>query len=167
MPSGQRRPPHATAHKPCPFGKTNWSDCDTAASRQWGLCKAQTGDKEPKPCTRWAMDADGWCGQHFASRMEAERRARLDAERKAELDARIDAYIAMMAECPSLHDCPHDGRHPKVRLATQAEGTKGLYGVGVAGVPGVEPGSAVLETAPPPRLTPKGSRRPFRLTELA
>lgn len=146
----KRRPPHAKAHKPCPFDKANWSDCDLAASRQWGLCKAQTGDREPKPCTRYAMDSDGWCAQHFASRVEAERKAAAAAARKAELDARIDAYLAVTAVCPGLHTCPHDGAHPKLRMATRAEST-----VGLAGVSRVELDRPLLESDRPPRLTPE------------
>lgn len=177
---GARRPNHKTAHATCPFGKTNWADCDEAAAHQWGRCIAITGDREPTPCTRWAMDPDGYCFQHFASRMEAakrEEKAKVEAERR---ERAITAFLALTAACPSLHECPHRGPngkrlHKKVRLTTQAESTRGLAGLPpdyhdakmgkVAAGGGLEPPTSRVTVG---RSTTELPRKgPHRLTELA
>lgn len=60
-----------------------------------GKCRALIEDKkEPRPCTNWAINERGWCGQHYASAVERELREERKAAAKAELLARIDEYIA-------------------------------------------------------------------------
>ena len=106
----QRRPPHKTAHGlACPYGVFNWADCDAAAEHQWGQCKAML-DSKPEPCTRWAVAEEGYCGQHYAARIELERRTVRIAIERAALDARIDAYLARVAEHPSIWDGEHTPR---------------------------------------------------------
>ena len=107
------------------------------------------------------MDSDGYCFQHFASRTEAARKATREAERKAEMNARIDAYLAWVAEHPSVHDTI-DGHRP----ATQAESTRGLAGIPkVAAGAGLEPATSRVTTG---RSTTELPRKgPHRLTELA
>lgn len=134
------RPQHKTAHAPCPNGATNWADCDLAVAHQWGHCKALVdGKPDPHECTRWAVAEAGWCGQHYAGETErilSEARA---AKHRADVTARIDAYITIQAACPSLHECPHDGLHPKVLLTPQADSTRGLVAYALAAGGGIEP----------------------------
>ena len=141
------RPQHKTVHRPCPNGKTNWADCDEAVAHQFGKCVAFVGDRTPEPCSRWAFDAKGYCGQHYVSMTEAARRKEAIAIAQQALEYRIDAYIAYTREHPSVWDSP---RVPS----------------GVAGAVGVEPtatavGERSATAGSPPR---KG---PHRLTSLA
>lgn len=108
------------------------------------------GDREPVPCTRWAVSEDGWCWQHYASEKDRVKREEHIAIAKEELNFTIDAYIAMSVDNPWKW-LDH--------LRSAEESTRGL-----AGVAGVEPTQTVLETVRPPRLTPT---KPFRLTEPA
>lgn len=55
---------------------------------------------QPRPCTNNALDEAGWCGVHFASEMERQRKAERQAVITAELNERIEAYIAMSAADP-------------------------------------------------------------------
>lgn len=55
---------------------------------------------EPRPCTNNAQDEAGWCGVHFASEVERQRRAEKQAVITAELNARIEAHIAMTEADP-------------------------------------------------------------------
>lgn len=101
------------------------------------------------------MDADGYCFQHFASRTEAARKAelaRVDQERR---DAAITAYLAWTAEHPSVHDRP-PGSKP---WATQAESTRGLAGIKVVELGGVEPPSRV-----PPAPSERRRRPPHQIS---
>lgn len=140
------RPQHRTVHKPCPNGKTNWADCDAAVAHQFGKCIAFVGDKTPEPCSRWAFDAKGYCGQHYISMTEAARKAERIAIAQQELSYRIDAYIAYTAEHPSIWDSPRPPR-------------------GVAPGLGAAPSTVVLETTAPTEA-PRQRRRPHRLTSL-
>ena len=143
------RSPHKTAHPKCPHA--NWAACDTAQKVAFGQCRALVdGKPEPHPCSRWAISEDGWCGQHYASEKEAEKRASRIAIAREEMLGRIDSFIERIAADPS-----HSWM---TALVPSVESTRGL-----AGVPGVEPGTAVLETAPPPRLTPV-LKRPHRIS---
>lgn len=68
---------------------------------RFGQCRAMVDDKAaPHPCTRWAVSETGWCGQHYASEVERERREQRETKRRDELNARIDAHIAMAQENP-------------------------------------------------------------------
>ena len=96
-----KRPPHSK-HEGCLHA--SWAACDAAAKVQWGQCKAVVGDREPVPCTRWAVSDSGWCWQHYASETERlKREADAIAIRKSQQD-RIDAYLQWVAEHPSVHD---------------------------------------------------------------
>lgn len=63
-----------------------------------GQCRAmipgKTKQAEPRPCTNWAINERGYCGQHYASEVEKQLQSERAAVRKAELLAQIDAYIA-------------------------------------------------------------------------
>lgn len=142
---------HKVAHPVCPHA--SWAACDAAEKVRFGQCKAVVGDREPTPCTRWAVSEEGWCWQHYASEKERIIREAAQAERKLQLMQKIDAYLEKIARMPSVWD--------GVRMATAEESTVGL--AGVAPGLGVEPSRMVLETAPPPRLP---GRKPFRITEL-
>ena len=123
-----RRKAHKLVHAPCPFGQFNWADCDEAAAHQWGKCIAIVGEREPTPCSRWAMDSDGYCFQHFVSERERVKREELAVATRADLYARIDAHLAWVAEHPSIHDSPNapkmgryaGGEIPHVVLAAGA-----------------------------------------------
>ena len=148
----QRRPPHKTAHVPCPYGQTNWSDCDVAHAHRFGPCRAVVGDREPEPCSRWAADEDGWCAQHWTALHEKQKQKAREAERKLQLDQRIAAYIEWTREHPSVWDSPNA---PK----------------GVAAGAGVEPATSRVtadrSTAELPRSGRATRNKPHRLTELA
>lgn len=101
---GVKRPAHKTAHQPCPYGALNWVDCDAAAAHQWGHCKVMVGDREPSPCTRWAFDAGGYCGQHYVSMKDTELKKAREAQRQLQLQQRIDEYIRWAASHPSVWD---------------------------------------------------------------
>lgn len=98
------RPPHKKVHALCPWGASNWADCDEAVAHQWGRCKAIVGDKEPEPCSRWAADAEGYCSQHFIALREKDIRKARDAEKQLQLHQRIDAYIEWSRTHPSVWD---------------------------------------------------------------
>ena len=100
----QRRPAHSKAHATCPYGQINWADCDKASEHRFGHCKAAVGKFEPEPCSRWAFEEDGYCTQHYVARVEADKAEARKAITRAELDARIEAYIVMSAEHPSVWD---------------------------------------------------------------
>lgn len=55
---------------------------------------------EPRPCANNALDEAGWCGVHFSSEIERQRRAAKQAVITADLNARIEAHIAMSAADP-------------------------------------------------------------------
>jgi len=55
---------------------------------------------DPRPCTNNAMEADGWCGVHWASEVERQRRAVKQAAITADLNARIEKHIALCAADP-------------------------------------------------------------------
>jgi hypothetical protein len=141
------RPQHKAVHRPCPYGKTNWQDCDTAHDHRFGQCRAMVADKKgPHQCSRWAGGDEGLCGQHLVAEIEASIRSKHIAIAEAELSYRIDAYIAYTAEHPSIWDSPSPPR-------------------GVAPGLGVEPSRVVLETTPPPEA-PRQRKGPHRLTSL-
>jgi hypothetical protein len=122
----QRRAAHKLAHAQCPFGASNWSDCDALAAHRWGQCKAMVEDKAgPHPCTRWAQDEDGYCGQHFLAQHDAEVAQKRAEERQLQLAARIDAFLVKSAD-------------PNYKwweaLTPSAESTRGLPGPGSVGV---------------------------------
>lgn len=98
------RPSHKQGHPNCPF--TSWSACDKAVQVRFGQCVAVVGDREPTPCTRWAVSEQGLCGQHYASVIERARKAEREAARMADINARVDAYIAWVKDHPSVHDNP-------------------------------------------------------------
>ena len=97
------------------------------------------GDREPAPCSRWAQDKDGWCGQHYVSLHDAELRVAQEAERQLQLTQAIDAFIAKASD-PNWKW--YEG------LATSAQSTRGLAGIDV---PEVE------------RPAPRVRKLPFRL----
>lgn len=102
---------HKEAHPECPH--KSWAACDRAQQMRYGQCKAITGDREPTPCTRWAVSENGWCWQHHVSELERVKREERIAIRQAELDARINAYLAWTQGHPSVHDSPSDPRYRK------------------------------------------------------
>jgi hypothetical protein len=150
-----RRPSHKTGHPECPHA--NWADCDSAQKIVFGQCKAVVGDKEPVPCTRWAVGENGWCWQHYASETEKVKRESRSAEARVELNERIDSYIAMSSEDPWFW----------LRYLKSAdESTRGL--AGVAGGEGVEPSlTRVTAEGLTTKRPAKVSSKPFRLTEPA
>jgi len=79
---------------------------------QYGQCVAITGDREPVPCTRWAVSEKGWCWQHHVSELEKTKREERIAIRQAELDSRIETYLAWVRDHPSVHDSMRDSRKP-------------------------------------------------------
>jgi hypothetical protein len=95
---------HRLAHPACPNGATSWAQCDHLAKYQFGQCKANVGDREPHPCSRWAVSESGWCGQHYTSELERVKRERLAAEKQLQLDKRINAYLEHVMEHPSIWD---------------------------------------------------------------
>lgn len=124
-----RRPLHRIAHPECPQGVKSWDACDRAVLEARGRCVALT-EKEDE-CPNWAVaefEERGYCGQHYASRVNAAMAATRAATRKAELDQRIEAYIAWTAEHPSILD----------RMPTTAN-TGPVSPVGLAGGAGLEP----------------------------
>lgn len=149
---------------------------------RFGQCRAMVDHKTgPVPCTHWAVSEKGWCGQHYVSEVERERRATREAERKAELNARIDASLRAKGEEPhncNGWDCPFNHRSPthvcdpecawspkaQARSEARREAIKRADEM-MAGAVGVEPTRTVLETARPAEARPSG-RRPFRLTEI-
>jgi hypothetical protein len=95
------RPQHKTAHRPCPYGQTNWADCDVANSHRFGQCRAMVDDKpEPHQCTRWAQDEEGWCGQHYASETQRIKDAQKAALKAEEFERRYLEHEAMVASDP-------------------------------------------------------------------
>lgn len=179
VPSGQRRPPHAKAHAPCPYGQTNWSDCDAAHAHRFGPCKAVVGDREPEPCSRWATDETGWCSQHYVALMDKERAKAREAERKLQLDAAIDTYLREQGQEPHVCEpgnCPFSHRakshvcdpecsyHPEAiargeeRRRRAAEAEKMM-----AGGAGLEPAITRVTTEGP--TTERPAKGPYRLPE--
>lgn len=55
---------------------------------------------EPRPCVNNAHDESGWCGLHFTSEIERQRRTAKQAVITEELNARIESHIAMSAADP-------------------------------------------------------------------
>lgn len=133
------RSPHKVGHPECPHA--SWAACDKAAKVAWGQCKAIVGEKEPEPCSRWAVSTEGWCWQHYVSEKDRVIREDRIAIARAEQAARIDEYIAWVADHPSVHDTRLPTRSRQPTLPPQHEVRK----VYVAPV----------------------KRKPFRLTELA
>ena len=109
-----RRPAHKVAHQPCPYGVFNWADCDYAAAYQWGMCKAMVGKRDPEPCSNKAIAAEGWCGQHYTSRVEEERRVARIAIGRAQLNSQIDSYMEWRRDHPSVWDSKQAAK-PRVR----------------------------------------------------
>lgn len=109
----QRRPPHKSAHSPCPYGQASWADCDALHEHRFGHCRASVGKYEPTECSRWAFEQDGYCTQHYVARVEADKTAARAAIVKAEIDERITAYIAMSQKHPSIWD---SRRPPAIKL---------------------------------------------------
>lgn len=159
----------------CPYGAFNWADCDKAAEHQWGPCQAVVGKHEPEPCSRWAADDKGYCGQHYVAKVEGERAAERIAIAKAEMDQRIDAYIEWSKEHPSVWDsqlAPRGvaagaGLEPATSRVTADRSTtelprKGPYKV-VVEPEGLEPSSLV---SPEPEGLSAASRtnRPHRIS---
>lgn len=96
------RPSHAKGHPNCPF--KSWAACDKAVQMRFGQCIAVTGDREPVPCTRWAVAKNGWCWQHYASEAERIKREEHIAIRKTRLNAVVDEFIAWSKGHPSVWD---------------------------------------------------------------
>lgn len=107
-----RRQAHKAAHNPCPNGVYNWADCDAKAAHAWGPCRAVVGKHEPEPCSRWAVDDKGWCGQHYTALVEGERQAARIAIERASLDARISEYMDWVKDHPSVWDRKVDALAP-------------------------------------------------------
>jgi hypothetical protein len=99
---------HAKGHPGCQF--TSWAACDKSQQMRWGQCVSITGDREPTPCTRWAVSEKGLCGQHYASVTERQRKEAKEAARMADMNARADAYIAWSRDHPAIW-----GDRPRVR----------------------------------------------------
>lgn len=59
---------------------------------------------EPRECSNWAVAEEGWCGQHYASKIEGERRAERIAIKRDAMNARADAYIEWTRDHPSVHE---------------------------------------------------------------
>jgi hypothetical protein len=60
-----------------------------------------------EPCDNWSVseyDGHGYCGQHFASRVNAGIKATQEASRMAEIAVRIDAFLAWKVGHPSVWD---------------------------------------------------------------
>lgn len=135
------RPQHRKAHDPCPYAASNWAECDYRAKEARGRCASLT-DAET-PCKNWATDdydGLGYCGSHFASRVNAAVKAKKEAARMAEVNARIDAYMAWTKEHPSVWDSM-TRPDPMAKAA------------------GLEPTQAVLETARPAQARPRAGAR--------
>lgn len=109
--SSVARLPHPKGHPNCPF--KNWAACDRAQQMRFGQCRVMVGDREPSPCTRWAVNDNGLCGQHYASELERERRAKRAAVISAAMAERIEAYLSWTAKHPSVHDSPKDPKYRK------------------------------------------------------
>lgn len=101
-----RRPAHAKAHAPCPYGQFNWSDCDRESSHRWGMCKSlvQKKNNDPEECSNWAVSEAGLCGQHYASVIERELTAKRIAMAKAAIDVRIEEFMEWTRDHPSVWD---------------------------------------------------------------
>lgn len=97
-----KRPAHKTGHPGCPH--TSWAACDLSLRVAFGQCKAITGDREPVPCTRWAVADDGWCWQHYVSESERVKREARAASRQLQLDQKITAFLEWTKEHPSVWD---------------------------------------------------------------
>lgn len=149
------RPQHKRAHAQCPFGQSNWADCDTAAAHQWGQCRAMVdGKPEPHQCSRWATDDSGWCGQHYASETEAIVKGERAAAARAELQLRISAYLQKVRDDPWFW---------VERLTPSVESTRGLPPWELAGGAGLEPAITRVTTGGP--TTERPAKPPHRITE--
>lgn len=93
-----KRALHRIAHPGCPHA--NWEKCDLAEKVKYGQCKSVVGDREPTPCTRWAVAADGWCWQHYASELEKQKRSAREAQAQLQLQTRISAHIKRTEDDP-------------------------------------------------------------------
>ncbi len=100
------------------------------------------GKHSPEPCTRWAVAAEGFCEQHYLSKVEDEKRKAREAAHTLQLNERIDAYIEMRKEHPSVWD------------------------TGMAAGAGLEPTTSRLTADRSTTELPRKGR-PHRLTELA
>lgn len=124
-----RRPAHKVAHPPgsCPNDAFNWTDCDRLGQKP---CSAML-DARPEECSRKAVaefEGKGYCGVHYASRVNGEIESKRIAIRRAELDQRITEHLAWIAEHPSVWDRKVDGgggeshpASPKVPAPSPAE----------------------------------------------
>ena len=101
------RAPHKVAHAVCPNGAKDWYACDRLEKYRFGQCKAVVGDKEPTPCSRWAVGEEGWCWQHYSSELERIKRDERSAEAKLQLVQQIDEFIARTKLHPSIWDGEH------------------------------------------------------------
>lgn len=82
-----------------------WAACDRATLEARGRCAAMTGKAEE--CTNWAVDefeGKGYCGQHYASRVNDAIKRERETERRQRIDQSIERFLAWTAEHPSVHD---------------------------------------------------------------
>lgn len=183
MPS--RRPAHAKAHAECPYGQSNWADCDSAANHRWGMCKAlvqQKKNRDPEECSNWAVGEVGWCGQHYASKIEDEARIGREADRVLQLAAQMDAYFAATGGTPHTCDgidCVYahrSARHvcdPECSYSPEAkakgEERRRLIELGerMAAGGGLEPPTSRVTADRSTSELPRKGKGPHRLTELA
>jgi hypothetical protein len=89
-------------HPDCEF--TSKAACDKAQQIALGQCRAMVDDKDPHPCSRWAISETGWCGQHHASEVERALQTERRTAKRVELDARISDHMAWVATHPSVWD---------------------------------------------------------------
>lgn len=141
--AGSRRPQHKVAHPECPA--PNWASCDLLEKARFGQCRAVVGDKEPVPCSRWAVTEEGWCWQHHASEKDRVIREEREAEAKLQLLQKIDAFLRMMKDDPSY------GWQPPLTPAV----------VSTVGLKGIEKGE------PPALPAPRIRKPPYRLDATA
>jgi hypothetical protein len=81
--------------------------CDRARREAMGRCAEMTGDREPSPCTNWAVEEVGGrkvCGQHARTLALAVDQENRRIDRMNELNRRIDAHLAWVADHPHVWD---------------------------------------------------------------
>jgi hypothetical protein len=144
------RGPHKVAHPTCAF--PSWSACDKAEKVRFGQCKAMVGDKDPVPCTRWAVSEDGWCWQHYSTEKDRIAKEAEKQLRQFQFQQEVDRYNAWRKDHPSVWDFP-----PGIRLPPPSDAST----VGLAGVPPYCDCCKVVGVKPTQR---KG---PHQLAELA
>ena len=124
-----RRPKHRDVHQPCPYGATNWADCDRLSTP---MCSAML-DSRPDECSKRATgehEGRWYCGVHYASRVNAALEAKRATFRKDALDERITAFLAWTADHPSVWS-PREESNPVTILTTGGQPrVRGLGGGG-------------------------------------